>query len=130
LEKSLTDLNALIVFARVAEAGSLSGAARRTGMPVSTVSRKIVELEDQLGVRLIERSTRQLRLTDVGQEVLEQAQRGLEIGEAVDSIVSNRISEVRGTLRLSAPPSLSDSLLAPLIGHSKPLIPLSACMSS
>lgn len=85
-------------------------------MPVSTVSRKIAELEDQLGVRLIERSTRQLRLTDVGLEVLEQAQRGLEIGEAVDSIVSNRISEVRGTLRLSAPPSLSDSLLAPLIG--------------
>ncbi len=111
----MADINKLIVFARVAEAGSLSGAARRTGMPVSTVSRKIAELEDQLGVRLIERSTRQLRLTDVGQEVLEQAQHGLEIGEAVESIVANRNSEVRGTLRLSAPPSLSDSLLAPLI---------------
>lgn len=112
----MADLNTLIIFARVAEAGSLSGAARRTSMPVSTVSRKIAELENQLGVRLIERSTRQLRLTDVGQEVLAQAQRGLEIGEAVHSIVSNRISEVRGTLRLSAPPSLSNSLVAPLIG--------------
>ncbi|WP_136616225.1 MULTISPECIES: LysR family transcriptional regulator [Mesorhizobium] len=112
----MPDLNALLIFARVAETASFSEASRRTGMPISTVSRKIAELEDQLGIRLFERSTRRLRLTDVGAEILEQAQRGAEVSEAVDSIASNRLSEVRGALRLSAPPSISDNLLAPLIG--------------
>ena len=112
----MPDLNALLIFARVAETASFSEASRRTGMPISTVSRKVAELEDQLGIRLFERSTRRLRLTDVGAEILEQAQRGAEVSEAVDSIASNRLSEVRGALRLSAPPSISDNLLAPLIG--------------
>jgi DNA-binding transcriptional LysR family regulator len=111
----MTDLNSLVVFAKVVEANSFSEAARRLKMPVSTVSRRIAELEDQLGVRLLERSTRSLRLTELGAEVLEQAIRSAEIGEAVSSIVSNRLSDVAGTLRLSAPPSISDTLLTPLI---------------
>jgi len=111
----MPDLNALIIFSKVAEAGSFSEASRRIGMPISTVSRKIAEFETQLGVRLLERSTRSLRLTDVGVEILEQAQRCAEIGEAVESIASNQMTEVKGTLRLSAPPSISDSLLAPLV---------------
>jgi hypothetical protein len=52
------------------------------------VSRRVAELEDQLGVRLLERSTRMLRLTDVGAEVLEHAQRSAELGETVDNLVS------------------------------------------
>jgi len=111
----MTDLNSLVVFAKVVEANSFSEAARRLKMPISTVSRKIAELEDQLGVRLLERSTRSLRLTELGTEVLEHAIRSAEISEAVRSIVSNRLSDVSGTLRLSAPPSISDTLLTPLI---------------
>lgn len=111
----MSDLNALLIFAKVVDATSFSEAARRLGMPISTVSRKIAELEDQLGVRLLERSTRQLRLTDVGAEVLEHAQKSVEVSEAVESVVSNQLAEVKGTLRLSAPPSISDSLLAPLV---------------
>jgi DNA-binding transcriptional LysR family regulator len=84
-------------------------------MPTSTVSRRVAELEDQLGVRLLERSTRSLRLTDVGTEVLEHAQRGAEVTEAVSNIASNHLSKVSGTLRIAAPPSISDSL-APLVG--------------
>jgi DNA-binding transcriptional LysR family regulator len=84
-------------------------------MPVSTVSRRIAELEDELGVRLLERSTRSLRLTELGAEVLEHAARSAELSEAVESIVSNRLSDVAGTLRLSAPPSISETLLAPLV---------------
>jgi len=110
------DLNSLMIFAKVVEVNSFSEAARRLKMPVSTVSRRIVELEDQLGVRLLERSTRSLRLTDVGSEVLEHAQHSAELSEAVDGIVSNHLSNVSGILRLSAPPSISDSLLAPLVG--------------
>jgi len=65
---------------------------------------------------LIERSTRNLRLTDVGAEIFEQARHSSEISEAVDNIASNHLATVSGELRLAAPPSISDSLLAPLIG--------------
>ena len=111
----MADLNSLAVFAKVAEAGSFSEAARRLKLPVSTVSRRIAELEDQLGVRLIERSTRSLRLTELGTELLEYAARSAELSEAVESVVSNRLSHVSGSLRLSAPPSISDTLLMPLV---------------
>ena len=111
----MTDLNALVIFAKVVEARSFSEAARRLGMPVSTVSRRVAELEDQLGVRLLDRSTRSLRLTDLGSQVLEHAQRSAEASEAVANIVSNRQSSVSGTLRLSAPPNISDTLIVPLV---------------
>jgi DNA-binding transcriptional LysR family regulator len=110
------DLNSLKIFAEIVEAGSFSQAARRLKMPLSTVSRRLAELEDQLNLRLLERSTRNLRLTDVGSEVLEHARRADELADAIDNLVSSHLSTVTGTLRLSAPPSISDSLIAPLIG--------------
>jgi DNA-binding transcriptional LysR family regulator len=113
--KPMTDLNALVIFAKVVEAKSFSEAARRLRMPVSTVSRRVAELEDQLGVRLLDRSTRALRLTDLGSEVLEYAQRSAEASEAVENIVSNQQSNVTGTLRLSAPRNISETLLTPLV---------------
>jgi DNA-binding transcriptional LysR family regulator len=112
----MRDLNSLLVFAKVVEAKSFSEAARRLKMPISTVSRRIVELEDQLGVRLLERSTRNLRLTELGAEVLEHARHGAELSEAVDSIISNRLPNVSGVIRLCAPPSISDSLIVPVVG--------------
>jgi DNA-binding transcriptional LysR family regulator len=111
----MTDFNALVIFAAVVEAKSFSEAARRLKMPLASVSRRVADLEHQLGVRLLERSTRSLRLTEVGAEVLEHAQRSFEICEAVDNIVSNHQANVSGLLRLSAPPNVSDSLLSPLI---------------
>ena len=112
----MADLNAVILFAKVAETSSFSEAARRLNIPVSTVSRKVADLEDELGVRLLERSTRILRLTDIGADVLAEAQKGVELNESISSIVSNQLSEVHGLLRLSAPPSIADSLLSPIIG--------------
>ena len=74
---SRTDKNAMAQYVKVVEAGSFSKAAAREGVPVSTLSRKIAELEKALGVRLLERSTRQLRMTDIGQDYFELCRRGL-----------------------------------------------------
>src|SRR5580704_16351381 len=62
----MMDLNSLMIFAKVVEANSFSEAARRLKIPTSTVSRRVADLEEQLGIRLLERSTRSLRLTDFG----------------------------------------------------------------
>src|ERR1700752_2991954 len=111
----MPDLNALMIFAQVAASSSFSKAARLLKMPTSTVSRRISDLEHELGVRLLERSTRSLRLTDLGSEVLEHARRSSEINDAIANIASNHLSHVSGTLRISAPPSISDSVLAPVV---------------
>ena len=111
----MSDLNSLIVFAKVVEAKSFSQAARLLKMPLSTVSRRITELEEQLGVRLLERSTRHLRLTELGAEVFEQARKSSEISQAIENVVLNKRPDVTGLLRLCAPPSISDTLIAPVI---------------
>lgn len=114
--KITTDLNSLVIFAQVVEANSFSGASRILKMPTSTVSRRIAQLEDQHGMRLIERSTRKLRLTDAGSEVLEHARQMVELGKAVNHAASNIQSNISGTLRIASPPSISDTLLAPIVG--------------
>jgi DNA-binding transcriptional LysR family regulator len=110
----MADLNSLVIFAKVVESGSLSGAARCLGMPVSTVSRRIAMFEAELGVRLLERSTRSLSVTALGSEVFEHAMRSAELSEAIESVVSSRLSDISGVLRFSAPPSISDTLVTPL----------------
>ena len=64
----MIDKNAMALYVKVVENNSFSKAAQREGVPVSTVSRKISELEKALGARLLERSTRKLRMTEIGQE--------------------------------------------------------------
>ncbi len=111
----MLDLNSLATFVKVVDTASFSAAARQLGMPISTVSRKVAELEKQLGARLLERSTRRLRLTHTGTEILEEARKSLEISENVESIIARQNTETRGMLRLSAPPSIAESVLTPLV---------------
>ena len=109
------DLNAMVLFAQVIQLGSFSEAARRTGVPVSSLSRKISGLERELGVRLLERTTRSLNATEAGREFFSHCQRLIEAVEGAQASLQQRKAEISGTLRLAAPPSLSDLILVPLL---------------
>lgn len=109
------DLNAMVLFARVLQHGSFSEAARRTGTPVSTLSRKVSALERQLGVRLLERTTRAVNPTDSGREYFLYCEEIVDALDGAQAALKKRQEEVTGTLRLAAPPSLSDVLLIPLV---------------
>ncbi|MGF1482199.1 MAG: LysR family transcriptional regulator [Cyanophyceae cyanobacterium] len=98
------DLNAAALFVKVVQYGSFSETARRTHVPVATVSRRIAELEKDLGFRLLERSTRYLRLTDAGAKFLEYAKRGVEAFETGLATLDHYQHELSGTLHLSIPP--------------------------
>lgn len=92
------------MFVKVVQYGSFSETARRINIPVATISRRIKELEKDLGVRLLERSTRYLRLTDAGTKFLEYAERGVESFETGLSTIDRCQFDISGTLRLSLPP--------------------------
>jgi DNA-binding transcriptional LysR family regulator len=105
----------MALFARVLQHGSFSEASRRSGVPVSTLSRKIRDLERHLGVRLLERTTKAVRATEAGKDLLPSCQGILDaLGDTLAAVQHSR-TEVAGTLRLATPPSLSDLLVVPLI---------------
>ena len=119
----MIDKNAMALYVKFVENNSFSRAAHREDIPVSTVSRKISELERALGVRLLERSTRRLRMTEIGQDYYERCRRGLEEFETANLMVSDQQAEVSGRLRLSVPPSLSGVVIIPLIAAFQALYP-------
>ena len=104
-------LNDLLIFARVAEAGSFSRAADRVGLPKSTVSRRVAQLEEILGERLMHRTTRRLTLTEFGLHVLEHARQVAAEFEAVTALSEHRQAQPTGRLRVSMPVELSLLLL-------------------
>lgn len=101
----MIDLNSLFLFVKVIERGSFTAASDHTGIPVATVSRRVKELEESLNLRLIERSTRRIRLTESGQILYDFAIRGVEEIEAGQMALQDKETEVKGKLRISAPPS-------------------------
>lgn len=107
--------NDLILFAHVIDAGSFSRAAERLGLPKSTLSRRITQLENQLGERLLTRSTRKLTITDFGERILEHARRLLEETEAAQSLALHRQVVPQGTLRVSMPPEFHELSVVELI---------------
>lgn len=98
------DLDLIKVFAVVVERGSFSGAARELNLPVSSVSRKVSLLEKQLNVRLLERSTRQLNLTDSGKMLFTKAKVALETIQAGLTQIQDTQLNLRGILTVSSPP--------------------------
>ena len=98
------NLNAAQMFVSVVQAGSLSAAADRLGIPLATLSRQVRELEQQLKVQLLERSARGTKLTDAGARLHEHASRGIEaLIEGEHAVMSDQ-ARLKGRLRLSLPP--------------------------
>lgn len=107
--------NDLILFAHVIDAGSFSRAAERTGLPKSTLSRRITQLENQLGERLLTRTTRKLTITDFGERILEHARRVGEETDAAQSLALHRQVTPQGTLRVSLPPEFHELSVVTLV---------------
>jgi DNA-binding transcriptional LysR family regulator len=104
------DPNDLLLFARIAESGSFTRAAARVGLPKSTLSRRISNLEALLGERLLLRTTRKLVLTEFGLSLLEHARQVVEQTEAAAAMVQHRQAEPSGRLRISMPPDLASGM--------------------
>jgi DNA-binding transcriptional LysR family regulator len=107
----LRDLNDLNFFAAVVANGGISAASRALGLPKSRISRRVTALEDQLGVRLLERSTRRFKITEAGEDVYRHARAALSEAEAIDEAVSRLKAEPAGLVRVSCPLGI-DRLLA------------------
>ncbi len=110
----MADLNEIVVFAKVVETKSFTAAAQQLGLPKSTVSRKVSQLEERLATRLIQRTTRKLSLTETGQAFYERCARIVsEIAQA-EQLVTDMQSTPRGLLRVTAPVDLGSFRLAAL----------------
>ena len=97
------DLNLVKAFVCVVEGQSFTEAGKVLGLPKSSVSRRVSELEDELGVRLLNRTTRKLTLTDAGRTYFEQAERALHGLDAAAEAASGLDREPRGTVRMIVP---------------------------
>lgn len=109
------DLNELLVFARVVQAGSFTAAARGLRMPKSTVSRKVSDLEERIGAQLLHRTSRKLRLTEAGQAYFEHAARIVAEAEQAELAVTRLQAAPHGLLRVTTP--LTFGCLGPLVSE-------------
>ena len=108
-------LSGMKAFTKVVEEGSFTAAARALGMPKSTVSRHVAALEDHLGVRLLHRTTRSLRPTDVGQAYYDRASRIVADVTEAEEAVTQMQRAPRGKLRVTAGVSFGAQYLGPLV---------------
>ena len=111
----MQDLNDMIFFAEVAERGGFTAAGRGLGLPKSRLSRRVASLEAQLGVQLMQRSSRKLSLTPAGELYLRYCVEIRDAARAAYEAIAQVQTEPRGTVRLSCPVTLAQSALGPLL---------------
>jgi DNA-binding transcriptional LysR family regulator len=111
----MQDLNDLYYFAKVVEKGGFAAAARHLGLPKSRLSRRVAILEDALGVRLLQRTTRRLALTEVGRLYYQRAQNVIAEAEAAVEAVEQVRKAPSGLLRVSSAVSVAQADLAPIL---------------
>lgn len=112
LDGTLQDLNDLYFFAAVVEHGGFSSAGRALGIPKSRLSKRIAQLEDRLGVRLLQRTTRRFVVTEVGERFYGHCRAVLEEARAAQDAVDELRAEPRGVVRVSCPNSLAQTIVA------------------
>jgi DNA-binding transcriptional LysR family regulator len=113
----MADLNDIVVFARVARERSFTKAARALGMPKSTVSERVARLETKLGVRLLERTTRSLRLTPSGTAYFARVSRIVQELDDAESAVTAAHAMPRGLLRVGSPLLFAQVFLADVVSE-------------
>lgn len=111
----MVDLLSLQTFVRIADGGSLSAAARATGRSLPAISRSLVQLEADLGVRLLHRTTRRIHLTDAGVQYLERCRRILAEVDDANASVSNLDRSLAGPITLTAPILFGQLHIAPVV---------------
>ena len=109
------DLNDMYYFAEVVERGGFAVAGRALGIPKSRLSRRIAELESKLGVRLLQRTTRRLSLTDAGETFLRHCQAVREAAQNAQAAIEQTQREPSGTVRVSCPVTLSQGIVGALL---------------
>ncbi|MFB9953301.1 LysR family transcriptional regulator [Rhizobium puerariae] len=109
----MTNLGDLEIFVKVAVTGSMSAAAKSLGISPAVVSKRIKRLEEQLGTRLLQRTTRQIGMTDAGKGFYDRIANVLTGIEEAEQFVSGRSTEIVGNLRISAPTSFGRMHIAP-----------------
>ena len=109
----MTAISDLDIFARVARTGNMSAAGREMGLSPAVVSKRISLLEDRLGARLFQRTTRQLTLTETGEGYFKRVVDILSLVEEAEDYVSRRNTKPRGTLKVSVPTSFCRLHIAP-----------------
>ena len=105
------------VFERVVNEGGFAAAARVLDMSAPMVTRLVADLEDHLGTRLLQRSTRRLSLTEAGQSYLSRVRNILQDIDEADAVTRSQSTELEGLLRLHAPPVLASYVLGPLLAN-------------
>lgn len=115
LSGALQDLNDLYFFAAVVDNGGFSAAGRALGVPKSRLSKRVAQLEERLGVRLLQRTTRRFVVTEVGERFYGHCRAVLEEAQAAQDAVDELRAEPRGIVRLSCPVSLAQTVLAYLL---------------
>lgn len=115
----MRDLNDLNFFAAVVTFGGYSAASRILGVPKSRISRRVTALEERLGIRLIERSTRRLSVTEVGQDVYRHARAAIAEAGAIEEIAYRQKAEPQGLVRVSCPIGAERMLSVALPGFLK-----------
>ena len=107
--------NAMAIFVHVVQAGSFTKAAQNLSLPLSTLSRKIAELEKSLETKLLIRTTRSVKLTDIGKIYYQHCQEGLASFNFANQTLRHHKLTEQGQLHISVPPNLAESLFLPII---------------
>lgn len=115
INSPLENLSDMVVFARVVDAGSFSGAARQLGLTPSAVSRQVARLEGVLRVRLLERTTRKLRLTEAGSAAFTRCQALVAAAREVMALSDSQSATPRGLVRVSMPKAFGRQVVHPLM---------------